>query len=127
MNREIEFRGKSLFGSEWVYGFYLQSYNRSIDDEWVEHYIDNGFDLKEEVILETVGQYTGLKDKNGNKIFEGDVVNSENYGEMIIKFADGGYAMTDGRFGIYLHNESWDGHNNLLDLEVIGKINEEVK
>ena len=67
--REILFRGKTKQG-EWVYG--LPFYTNEIID---------GIESKDGklyyVIPETVGQFTGLTDKNGKKVFEGDIVQQE--------------------------------------------------
>lgn len=60
--REILFRGKDAFIDKWVTGFLVDE--KHIGD-WVE---------ANPVNPETVGQFTGLKDKNGKKIFEGDIV-----------------------------------------------------
>lgn len=130
--REILFRGKRIDNGEWVEGYLIVFPKSKRTKIMVWEQADLDFNAIE-VNPETVGQFTGLTDKNGKKIFEGDIVHvlgnqqvedwkNVNY-NALIAFIDGGFCAIDGtiedhgfrRYGLCRMD---------FDLEIIGNIHD---
>ena len=121
MNREILFRGKRTDNGEWVEGYLCECHHKDTGkyDYAIQEMFENGY-IMHEVIPETVGQYTGLNDKNGKKIFEGDICkHRSNYsGNTVISVV----TYTDGHFLALVCENS--GFELSEKLEVIGNIHD---
>ena len=116
--REILFRGKSLETGKWVQGYLFKHWGKA----FILWGTNNGQPTMNEVNPNTVGQYTGLKNKNGTKIFEGDILkrtDSEN--ELINICWDldrGGFLMC------YIEYDECYNLEELPSCEIIGNIHD---
>lgn len=116
--REILFRGKAVGSGEWVYGYLIGRAENSGRPCQGKFFIDNGepFNTAVEVIPETVGQYIWLVDRNGEKIFEGDILSVEGVPNLYsVEFitADASFAVRNCKDRRYATNLTVDDQNEL--------------
>ena len=109
--REILFRGKRLDNGEWVCGFYAGGFS---DGSHEICNINSCTCERAEVYGDTVGEYTGLKDKNGKRIFEGDILSLRTGRPHVVRFEDGAFVLENTAIPVRFANK----------FEVIGNIHD---
>lgn len=132
MSREILFRAKCC--GVWRYGSYVHFDKKPINDcfnnEYKDFIVTNGkygehcFPITE---LSSIGQYTGLKDKNGKEIYEGDIIDFTVYTwfdyrkkyKGVVKYSDLGFVVDtlDDKFEL-----GWISYNKTL--KIVGNIHD---
>lgn len=130
MEREIKFRGKTINGNEWIYGPTIsQGTIKRKANKWFMEVAENKW---KGLQPNTLGQYTGLKDKNGKEIYEGDIVLTPFidpiFGDMVgedlyvkrqVKFNGGSFVVNEGDGFIYLECFTQNNH-----IEICGNIHD---
>lgn len=118
--REILFRGKRIDNGEWLFGDLRHIFH----GEYRTHIVDNSNGLNNgvcglEVASSTVGQFTGLTDRNGVKIFEGDIVRYGQRGKVE-------YNSGSAQFTLNFTNSTYEGFDKIpfCDCGVLGNIHD---
>lgn len=131
MDREIKFRGKRISDGKWlngslITGLFGQSCNilDKYDDPQFDCFQDFD-DMDTEVISSTVGQFTGLTDKNGKEIYEGDIVSCSHWhpSNYQMVFIEGAFCL-GGKDGEWITDVTYMEDSKGKHFKVIGNIHQ---
>ena len=118
-----QYRGRIKDSTVWVYGYYTKS-PQGIARIWSPITKDNGESYLYDYVVdpETVGQYTGLKDRHGQEIYEGDILRDDEMGLNVVRWEDGSFWLEMFYEGNQSLMEHLSDYNEVC--EIIGNIYE---
>ncbi|MEK5148795.1 YopX family protein [Psychrobacillus sp. FSL K6-4615] len=128
MRREVKFRGRRINGDEWVYGFphVIDTVGEGYTGRGIQTQSNNNRPFSYQIDKETLSEFTGLKDKNGMEIYEGDILAFEEDKFLwLVEYDLCCFVANGGEFNQKEELiEFYDWKNEKLDIVIVGNIYE---